>query len=363
MKKILYIIFILGLLFPLLQLSLGVPKILPLEGYFGPKKNETPTLSLDNWFSGNFQVPIESYNKKNCPSAPFYIRLRNQIDFSLFNIVNVNNVHKGKNNYIYYLTQYFIDGGKMLELTEMERKVENLKRIQDSLNTLGKKIVYVLAPEKLAIFPEYLPEKMPISSNTFYTYRNYLKLFSKHKINCIDFNAWFISLKDTASYPLFAKGGKHWAHYYATLAFDSIGDYLRADFKIPDFEYIKPYFTERPWKVDYDILNSANLLLDLDNIPLAQTEFKIQNFEGPQMLIFGDSYFHSIGWRSILKQQYSDSSNFWYYNKEMFDSDNKMIGTTSKDNFDRLANTTEIYLIMISLGNIDNFDFGALEYF
>ena len=68
-----------------------------------------PTFSLDNWLSGKYQDSAMTYYEEQANLHPFFVRLRNQIGYSLFDEVRVSQVHLGKDQNLFgggYIESY-----------------------------------------------------------------------------------------------------------------------------------------------------------------------------------------------------------------------------------------------------------------
>ena len=76
------------------------------------------------------------------------------------------------------------------------------------LDKKGTKLVSIIAPDKARVCSEYLPDnfkenELKINNN----YKEFLKQFDDKKIAHINFNDWFLQIKDTLQIPVFAKNG------------------------------------------------------------------------------------------------------------------------------------------------------------
>src|SRR5690554_7205128 len=82
-KKILFVGIVILLTLPMLQQTTGFFEPEPLKGDFVVL--EKPTLTSENWWSGEFQEEYEGYMNQNIGFRPFFVRTYNQMQFSLFN--------------------------------------------------------------------------------------------------------------------------------------------------------------------------------------------------------------------------------------------------------------------------------------
>ena len=87
-KHILFISFLIIICGEQIQQYFPIIKAEPLRGSFViPQK---PTITLDNWLSGNYQDSLMKYFEYDLSFHVPYVRLRNQIGYSLFDEVRGN---------------------------------------------------------------------------------------------------------------------------------------------------------------------------------------------------------------------------------------------------------------------------------
>jgi len=364
MKKVLYILFVAVLFLPLINQITDKVYIVGLRGYVANDETVYEPLTWDGYSTGAWQDTAQKVVKKGFNSRPAFVRFRNYFDYTLFDKVHVRGVKKGKDDYLFFMTDYFMSGGDKRPYELLDSQIQKLKLAQDSLASQGKQLLYVFAPEKIFVFPEYLPNGYALTDDNQYVYRNYLKLMDDKGVDYIDFNNWFVEEKDDAEYLLFAKGGKHWASLYATYAMDSIGDYLREmGANVPDFEQLSAHEADHPWNEDIDTWQSANLPFMYEDQKFGEADYKIEEGPHDKTIVFSDSYFNVIKWSGLYHDIYGDDALYWYYNREIYDKDNIQIGTASQESFDNLGKQAEVYIIIVSVGNLSWFDYDVLDYF
>ena len=365
MKKALFILFLVVLSLPLLRQVIDWPMIKPLGGYVGVKEVDYVDPTIETVVNRTWQDRIESWVNTSLSARPSYVRFKHYFDYELFDQVHVAGVVKGKEDYLFSASQNYINGGDNVGFEKIQKNALRLKQVQDSLSKLGVPLYFVFAPEKTLVFSEYLPDHMAIKDTTSYMYRTYINEFVKHGVDFIDFNEWFNLLKGNTDYEIFAKGGKHWTHYYATIAFDSIGDRLReaGKFNVPDYINLIAQDAERIREPDLDTWYSANLPFMIESGKFAKPIYDIDTTEKPNVLFVSDSYINIIAWGDQLKRQYHESSEYWYYNREMYDLSVNLVGHPSREELDKRKENIQAYVIITSVGNLSLFDYKFLEYF
>jgi hypothetical protein len=202
---------ILGLmLIPIIQSKFEFVKLTSLKGAI--TQPEKKYINAKDWFSGDFQLLEEKYLNETFGFRNLFIRINNQIAFSLFNKAKANGVIIGKHNYLYeenYIKAYY--GTDFIGIDSISHRIERLKFIQDTLSKLNKTIIIVFAAGKGSFYPENFPkEYLKEKGKTNYEY--HVKLAKEYGLNYIDFNSYFIENKNKSKYPLYPQYGIHWSN-------------------------------------------------------------------------------------------------------------------------------------------------------
>jgi hypothetical protein len=289
----------------------------------GIAKTEDPiACNLKNWFSAEYQLSVEKYLILSNPMSPFFVRVKNQIDFSLFGKLNMKRGVVGKDFYLYeqsYLDAYV--GSDYIGDDKLRVYVEKMKFIQDTLQRLHKKFIYLQAPGKSTFYPEFLPDSIQQKATNKTNYNELSILMREYRINVIDLVPFFFKSKDTSKYPLFTHTGVHWSKYASILVMDSINHFIEKDMKI---DIPNVHFDEID--VDYarfedaDVENIANLLFTISDMKYGYTNYEFESRENkttPFVTMIGDSYLGSLYWGNWF-QSFDKKSQFWFYNAYTF---------------------------------------------
>ena len=193
-------------------------KLAGLQGAFD--KGVTPEFSTNQWFKGQYQQQADHYLKYNTAFNGELVRLRNQLDYSVFG--NINTVLTlGKEKYIFdpnYIAA--INGTDLLTDSIKDEKVIAIEGTVALLDSLHVPVYVCFAPNKAGYYSEMLPEPLTLPGKT--NKAIFDSLLRQHQIPVIDFNNWFLLMKDTSAYPLVPKYGAHWTTYGAFLAADTL---------------------------------------------------------------------------------------------------------------------------------------------
>ncbi len=212
-----------GFLRPLSQQSYWVQKlcrrglIKPLAGAYA--RVEWPRADWNLWFSGEFQKQCEKYIEQNIGFRSFFVRFKNQVDYTIFDVSNSPKIVVGKAGYLY--EQSYIDaylGRDFAGIEALEKMVSQAKALQMALKLRGVDLMIVLVPGKAAFYPEFIPVRYASVKKRMTNYEYFKKRFQEEGINYLDLYAEFVSMKQASKYDLYPKYGMHWSNYGAALA-------------------------------------------------------------------------------------------------------------------------------------------------
>jgi len=349
------------MLIPMIQENLHLKKEHPLKGDI--QLPENIEFDKEDWFSGYYQEEKEKYINTAFGFRNQFVKLNNQIAYSIFRKAKANGVIIGKETYLYeksYIDAY--TGTDFLGKDSIDHTIGRLKFISDTLSKLGKQLIVVFAAGKASFYPEYIPDKyLPVRGPTNYSYMS--EEAKKAGLNVIDFNKWFIDNKHRSKYPLYPQHGVHWSTYGTALAADSL---LR---KIEELRHIDvPEFAfdgvsmEPPHDVDYDIADGMNLLFRFRSFDVAYPRMLPVKTEGktrPKVLVISDSFYWGMYGLGIANCFEND--HFWYYNRQVFpESSSKELLVENVDLGEALAKH-DVFVIMATEATLRKISWGFIE--
>lgn len=323
-KRIIYVLIVAIIALPLIQQTLHFSYVVPLKGAVA--KSDKVDLSLATWFSNEYQAHTEEYINTGFGFRPFFVRLHNQLDYWLFGTINAKSVLVGRDGYLFeysYIKEYL--GKNFLGKNEINNRVALTKEVSDSLAVRGVDLVVLLAAGKASYFPEYFPDSLPPDSKLISNYDYFSKAFDSAGIKNIDFNKWFVSMKDTSYYPLFTKGGIHWSKYGEYLVADSLIRYIEKirGVSLPYYQVEDIELSETPQYRDNDIGEGMNLIFPHSTTELAYPVLKLIRNEGDDLvkaMVVADSYYWEL-YNEGLSKDVFNNGQFWYYNKKIYSSE------------------------------------------
>ncbi len=363
-QSILFILIIVLLCAPAIQYSIHIFNIQFLSG--ASTKTGYEKIKLKTWFDAEYQQNTDQWVNENFGFRPLFVRLNNQLEYSLLKKINARNVYEGKDKYLFrfyqpnqkYTTKF--RGKKWLD-----EKVKKFQFVYDTLKSLNKHFVLVIAPGKHYYHANLRPDSNKGYEDQPNNYKLICKAMDEHGIPYIDFNKWFLKQKDTISYPVYSKGGIHWTQLASFHAMDSLVQFMKATSKedFPEIGLGEAKTREKPWSPDIDIYKALNIFTKWDELDikyaklLPDTTFSRK----PDVLIVADSYFHAPSWSKIPKKYFSENYAFWYYNRQAYDCNSHLFANTEDLFLEDELNKREYFVILSTIMNLENFGWGFID--
>ncbi|NOR86933.1 MAG: hypothetical protein GQ527_04940 [Bacteroidales bacterium] len=359
-NKILLWLIVGMLILPLLQYYTSVVFVKPLHGSY--IKHQEPEFSIKGWFNNDFQKKFDSYYNQNFGFRSELVRLHNQLEYSLYNKVNANDVVVGKDNYLYekhYIISY--QGGDFIGRDSIYSRVEKIQTIYRELQKHQTELLVVIAPGKGWFYPEFIPDSM-LSKRDTTNYEIYLEALNEAEIPLIDFNDLFLQMKDTSSIVIYPKTGIHWSQgiipFVADSIFKKIESLINRD--LPHIYWERTANVSRADKQDADIEKGLNLLLPLKVPPMNYPKITFEKFDQkskPKAITIADSFWWQLFNLGVSKKVF-DQGKFWYYYKQIYpDSFDKPLMVQDIDAKEDLYQT-DIVVLMATETNLYKFPYG-----
>jgi hypothetical protein len=336
-------------------------KLPPLKGYLYIP--EPPVFNDSTWFSGSYQERQEDFSTTFFGLRSLYVRLNNQLDFTVFKKVNANGVVLGKENYLYeskYINSY--QGKDFMGLDSVKLLVDQMKFVSDGFSKLGKQLIIIFAAGKASYYPEFIPPtNSKINDSTNYKFLS--SAAKQTNLNVIDFNKWFMDNKYKSKYPLYPQYGIHWSVYGSCIAADSIIkkiEYLR-HIDMPNLIY-NDVEIKKPIYLDYDAADALNLMVRLKSFKMAypkiNTEIRL-NKKKPRVLVISDSFYWGMFNFGISNSFRND--HFWYYNEEVYSKSSVKTALVKNLNLIKEINDHDVFIIMATEATLPQIGWGFLE--
>lgn len=362
MKKGILIAIIVLLFVPFFQKEIPLIHLEELKGSFSFEKK--PQFTWYNWLNNTFQEKYEKYHNDSLGLKEFFVRLNNQVKYSLYSKTNAKDVVVGKENYLFeggYIREFL--GLNFIGKEKIQNKVNQIKKVQEELSSHSV-FLPVFAPGKATYFSEYIPHKENENKKDSTNYNTYIDLFKSDNVKYLDFNSIFLNIKSRVKYPLYPKGGIHWTDYGVSIALDSLKEFLESNsgIKLGKIHYEGFEAPEKPINPDDDIALSMNLLFEYDHYQMYYPNYSFDNKNNskPKLLVIGDSYGFNILNSEVTKNLFS-TVELWYYFKTIHPARANKIREVKDLNIKQEIKDFDIVLLLSTETNIYKYGFGFLD--
>ncbi|MGP8216314.1 MAG: alginate O-acetyltransferase AlgX-related protein [Bacteroidia bacterium] len=303
-----------------------------------------------------------------------FIRLTNQIEWSLFKNSPNYQVLIGKDGFLFYkdYTDAY-NGNDFIGADKINVKIKELEYLNDTLGKLNKKLVLIFAPNKSDIYNQLLPRSFQEIKGTT-NYNGYLNRLQESKIAYIDFNNCFKAWENNSLFPLFSPYGSHYSVYGACKTGDSIIRYIEniTGKKLPD-AIVARTDKSPPKGYDVDLMDLMNLAFPPHYkatfaYPTISVKEGVTSYK-PNVLIIGDSFFSELIQYYHILDFFSKRSSFCLWNhpgSNILYDENTGIYTiisnqTKNTDLRNEIMKYDIIIIMSSLSNLPNLGWGFIE--
>jgi len=365
LKNILFIFLLALLVLPAIQHRFKIFKVKPLDGDF--ILNQKPSYSWASWMDGTFQAGFDSYLEDHIGFRNFFVRLNNQIGFSLFSKANADGVVVGKDRMLFeydYIRAY--TGGDFIGQETIDKKMRRLKFLQGHLkDKFNIDLLFILEPSKARFYPEHIPGRYLKDGRSITNYEYFAQRANELNIRHIDLNKYFRQIKDTSTYPLYPKYGIHWSEYSIPIIADTLINYIGGirNIELPGYEVEKFIIGDSLADCDYDIGKTMNLLWKLPHpvMPYPVYSFQENNTGNrPMVLAVADSYYWNFYNTRIPKHLFANEA-FWYFNAKVYPD--FYLGEKWTDQLDLKTEIEKQDIILLSVTErfLYKFDWGFID--
>ena len=364
-KKLLFIMVLVLLCAFAVQKKTGLIHSKGLEGFV--PKDSLPSFTNESWMNGTFQSAYSNHINSNLGFRSDLVRLYNQADFSLFGIPHANKIVIGKKDYL--IAQQYIEASLGYDFAgkgPIDRTVELMKALQDKLEQTYKVHFLVLfVPDKGTFYPEIIPGRYLKKKQPLTNYAYYVERCKAAGVNFIDYNAWFLKMKDTSKYMLYPKTGIHWSTYGSTLAIDSMMSFLKLKFgmNIPKLSIDSISMSRVAKYEDDDIGRTLNLIRPVSYPPMAYPAFHFiadTTKPKPRALFVGDSFYWQLYYPGFIDHMFSNRE-FWYYNKDVYPETFDAPKSTDQLNYIRDVLSQDLVVLIQTNAGYGNVGYGFVQ--
>ncbi|NQV01235.1 MAG: hypothetical protein HQ542_01195 [Bacteroidia bacterium] len=364
-KTSILIVLLAVLLAPSMQHLFGGISSAPLKGYF--QINPYPSLTLGAWIKKKFQSESTIALNDRIGFKSNLVRLYNQVDFSLFHLPHAGKILVGKEGYL--LAEQYLDaylGLDYVGASLIREKVDKFSLIQTQLwEKHHQLLLLIFPPDKGTFYPEFIPERFLHKKRPETNYSRYKKELQKSGVNFIDFNSYFLMLKDSSNYVLYPKTGIHWSNYGAMLAGDSLSRYIGAklDMRLPLLVIDSIVLTDELRSPDDDMGKTLNLIWEIPHPEMAYPLFHFdtsQERKKVNALVIGDSFYWNWYHSGYIQNTFENEA-FWYYNKDAYPEHFTQPTTVWDINRQEVIAQADVIIILLVNAGYGNIGYGILD--
>ena len=330
-----------------------------LVGVFEPTPK--PELSWESFRSTQYQEQLEKHAAENFGFREPVIRLYNQYVWSAYNKTYCLFIVPGKQNYLYYalaVNEHY--GTELLKhypsneaaMADADKELRMMNKLRHVLKEYGIEFLAFIAPDKTEIYPEYLP-RHDADTTTIHLSEYYARRMKETGFPFINMTDWFVSMKDTVSFPLFPKTDSHW-RYSAIYGYDSLFRFmntLEGEAKFPNI-HIGPPVAYESEKMEGDEA-TLNLMFRIKG---DKTKYKSEitvdadsTHRKPKVLFVGDSFIMGLETFMPIRELMAEKE-IWFYNSTAFVGfDKKTMSVKDINRLSHLINSD--YVVFYSAGH------------
>jgi len=314
-KSGLFIFLLLLISLPLLQHNLNFIESGKLK-IFTPRQDVQFT--IEKWWNGTYEQQKSEFLNDSFGFRPDFVRVNNQLDLWLFKKLYIPNfeVIVGKDNYLFqqiYIDEY--NGVDFIGDDVIANEFWKLKRIQDTLEKLGKTLVFTYGSAKPYYFPEKIPSELLRKGGPHKTnYRSCVRIGDSLKLNQIDFAGWLLATNNSDKNSIIGKRGSHWTPYASLLAADSLIKYLERlrHITMPEIKITSVHRTDSERFNDENFSLNSDLVFPIKKEKQACADFHYvfrDSAKKPKIIYIGDSFINF--W--LGNQLMATTNSYWEY--------------------------------------------------
>ncbi len=350
----LFVIFVVLLALPWLQMKTRLFKISPLQGAFYTA--EKIPLSWESFADESYQKATEGYISDHFGFREWSIRTYNQYIWSFYGTWNTTCIRHGKEDWLFYLddvNDYYYGLGcynspdSATSVQCYAADSQHLYWLQEILKDYGVSLFVCMAPSKSMTVSEFVADPIPGYSCIHpKAYSYYVARFQELGLNHIDFNAYFSYLKGKTDYPLYYKFSSHWTNLSVCYLGDTLLRYMEhLDGKsLPKLHVGEPY-EAKVRKPDNDMVEIVNLWFPICKQTYRYADVGVlpdSSVCHPRLLAVGDSYCMNLQDVLPFGDIFSNYHYWYYFHSIMFDPSHDYV-----DEVDILDEVVNIDYLMV----------------
>jgi alginate O-acetyltransferase complex protein AlgJ len=233
-------------------------------------EKKVPQASLSSWQSGDLQKGLNNLAGDNFAGRELLIRIYNQVLYRAFHksYMYLELIIRGKHGNLFEHNCVLACDGfqEPVPGALAEAQVAMMRYLSQRLKELGSSFVFVIAPSKVTLYPEEIPDRYATKLNGGErkpsNYDILVPLLQKYRIPFVDGREITLQNKETLSLRAIPKTGIHWtqaiAFFTASALLKTIGK--ESGREVPDLSESIQSVDHHPDYTDDDLFNLLNLM-------------------------------------------------------------------------------------------------------
>ena len=290
---------------------------------YGLIEEASAPFSVASFVRGEDQT---NFSRRLGATLPIYapaVRIRNQVEYSIFGLPNAPSVVFGRDKRLYeraYIDEYCGRTGET-KAEALADWAEKIRDIQAYATSHGKAFVYLITPSKVAVYPEYLPDNHLCPSvlrGTTNKLPSYRRALDERRIAYLDGAGLMAAERGRQDIDLFPRGGTHWNALGASLATAQLVSLLNGKNSNLALGGISTAWTQSrdPRGTDRDLVNMLNLYWFDTNYPvpkIALDASKIDQACRPAKIMeVGGSFLEQVN-AAMRESRCPPDISYWFY--------------------------------------------------
>ncbi len=281
----------------------GIKLVPALNGVTRP---EQARLTLDGVLHGSYQAIYARLIGTRLPLYPLAVRLRNQLEYSLFGVAAVPALMVGRGSSLIETSyaQEYCSRDIAAWRPGAVRWAARIREMQDWTERRGRAFLYVLTPSKVAQYPDILPPSYGCPASAYdrtALVPAWIEIVHAAGLHVADTTAVLTQAHGAYPFPLYPPGGIHWNQVGAALAAQAVLaqlDALRPAQGLAPFQFTWR-MSPHPSGTDVDIAKLMNLFVLPGDVPTPVVTVQPSPPPRPcpnlHAVIVGGSFGHAIG--------------------------------------------------------------------
>ena len=299
-------------------------------------------LNFHNFKTHAAQHYLEEWIAVHLPLRSFFIRLNNQIYYTIFkrSFTNNGNMVIGKHNQLFemeYVKSYC--GRKVRTEAQLIEWADKIKELSNFFEKRGKTFIYLITPSKADVQGKYIPKRYHCKTTGLSDHLvQFEPILKAKKIRYINGQLMLAGTKEYKT-PMFPQGGIHWNALGASIAANAVIHSVNQQSTVAlhplQFDYTLAYKAKGQ---DRDLLWLLNLYDPNDNYVVPQVNYT--NFtenKTATLTCIGGSFLEKMVEIFMQNQTFSKTTYFRYFKLNKIDYETNKNPITSTVDLDSKA--------------------------